>query len=120
MLRVEQIGLVDGAALALVDRARIAVPEGRKRFRIEGDGPARLAVEADGDALAVDRRDDTGIAVVDREPLVGAGELEAVADREIVAAVLGLEALRRAEFSPRFPHAAEIPVQLVDIDIGVR
>src|SRR5271154_2635359 len=87
-----EIGLVDRAALAFVNRAGIAVPKILEHGRIEREQRAVFAVEANDDPAPLDAADDAGIAVIDVEALVGAGELNPVALGKIMLSVLGLEA----------------------------
>ena len=82
-----EIDLIEGVALALVDRAGIAVAEMIEIRRVEIDRLGLAAVETDGKMGAVDRLDRAGVAVVDAELLVVAGELDAVAGAELKAAV---------------------------------
>ena len=101
-----EIGLVERAALAAIDRAGIAVPELLKLSGIEDERLRLPAVELHGDLAALDLLDDAGIAVGDAGLLVGAGELDAVAGRERGTAVRRGEAgdprpARRAACAPR-------------------
>ena len=88
--------MVEGLALALVDRPGIAVPEagkfrGRPRhFPALGPG-RRVERRAQLPGRLVDRGDRAGIAVVDAGFFIGAGELYPVADRKDCCPVFSLE-----------------------------
>ena len=93
--------MVEGLALALVDRPGIAVAEAGEFLCRPRHFPAlagrRVEHRAQFAAALVDRGDRAGIAVVDAGPFGGVGELHPVADRKEGGPVFGLE----RDFRPR-------------------
>ena len=114
-----EIGLIERAALAAIDRAGIAVTELSEGSGVEGDRFGLRPVEPHGDMRAVDRLDGAGGAVVDAGLLVGRGELDAVARRKFMAAVRGLEGVAGAELSPALSHGAQRRIEGRNIVVGV-
>jgi hypothetical protein len=120
MFRMIEVCLVEGPALAFIYRARIAMPEPGKRLGVKGEQAASLPVEAHGNPVPVDALNDARVAVIYRECHLGAGELNPVAGGKIVATMLGLKAMREAEFFLHLPHAPQFAVQRIDVGIRVR
>src|SRR5690348_11310787 len=87
MLRMVEISLIEGAALAAIDRPGVAVAELVEIRRVEIDCLALAAVELDRKVGAVDRLDRAGSAIVKAGLLVGRGELDAVASSKGVPAM---------------------------------
>src|ERR1017187_3500769 len=120
MFRVIEVCLVERPTLAFIDRAGIAVPEVFKRLGVEGEQGAVAPVETHGNLVPVNALNDAGVAIKDREPLLGAGKLNSVACCKVMATVFGLEAVREAELSPRLTHPPQFAVQRIHIGIRVR
>jgi hypothetical protein len=109
MRRVHQIGMVEGLALALVDRPGVAVPEAgelrcRPRHLPSLAAGRRVERRLDPPRLAVDAGDDAGIAVIDAGALQRLGELHPVADCERGLAVLRREGVVRTKLAALAPH----------------
>src|ERR1039457_6928276 len=120
MFRMIEVCLVERPTLAFIDRAGIAVTELFKRRGVEGEQGAVAPVEAHGNPGPVDALNDAPVAIVYGEPLLGAGKLNPVAGCKVMATVLGLEAVREAEFPPRLTHAPQFAVQRIHVDVRVR
>ncbi len=124
MLGVKQVGVVEGLALALVDRPGIAVPEAgelrrRPRYKPPLAAGRRVERRLDPPRLAVDPGDDARIAVIDAGAFQRVGELHPVADRKGGLAVLRGEAGVRAKLPARATNSTQIAVERVDILVGV-
>ena len=120
VMRVIEVGVVQGLALALVDRPGIAVPEplevvGRPRHHT-------AAIECRGELAGarIEAGDGADIAVVDPQPLVGVGELHPVAGGKIRRPVLRLEPhVRTGQRTLRAPHLAQLGIERVHVAVGV-
>ena len=96
MLRVIEIGLIDGVALALVDRAGVTVAETLIFGAVESDGFAAV-VQLDKNPAIFDVAHGAGVAVIEAELLIPLGELDSVAGGEGHAAAGRLEVVIRAK-----------------------
>src|SRR4051794_40522607 len=115
MFGVVEIGLIQGASLAAINRSGIAVPELIEIRRIEIDHPARAAIQLDREMRAVDRLDGAGVAVMDAGLLVGRGELDSIASRKSEPAMGRVELVILAQLSPPLPYGAQRRIELLHI-----
>src|SRR5450756_445113 len=108
MLRVIEVGLIQCAALTLINCAGIAVTERLKFRRIEAADLAAPAVELHRDPRAVDLGHGSCDAVVEPKLLVRSGELNAIMGGEGLPPVGGRQRVIRAKLAALPPHRAEI------------
>ena len=76
VLRMIEVGLVEGAALALIDRTGVAVPKFLELRGVERDAPGRAAIELHVNGCVFDARDRAGITVDESALLIGADDLD--------------------------------------------
>ena len=117
MPRVIKIGLVESAALALVDRSGVAVAEAMERPGIKLQASA--VVPAQADPCAPDRGDGPDQAVDQARPLVGRGDLHPVAHGKRPFAPVGHQAVVLAQFAVPPAYRPQRLVEQIDVLVGV-
>ena len=114
-----EIGLVERAALAFVDRAGIAVPELFELLGVERDLLTGAAVQLHVNDRVLDLGDRAGMAIEEPALLGGADDLDAVAGCIGLLPAPGREFAVLSQLAAFAAHAPDRGIDLVHVVIGV-